>query len=78
MRRIRQRQGRRERLSPRTYDNPGIGGVDLGLAVQYKVENVFIKTGVYNMRASKPTHGLAALVPTEMPTTSRCRDGMGF
>ena len=49
-------------LDVRTYDNPGIGGVDLGLAVQCKVENVFINTGGSNVQASKPTHGTSGLV----------------
>ncbi|MEI6536672.1 MAG: hypothetical protein WCN98_15105, partial [Verrucomicrobiaceae bacterium] len=49
-------------LDVRTSDNPGIGGVDLGRAAQCKVENVFINTGVYNVQASKPTHGTRGLV----------------
>jgi len=56
-------------LDVRTYDNPGIHGVDLGLATQCKVENVFINTGVYNVQASKPTHGTSGLV------TSACNNG---
>ena len=39
-------------LDVRTYDNPGINGVDLGLAAQCKVENVFINTGGYTVQAS--------------------------
>ena len=46
----------------RTYDNPGIGGVDLQYALQCKLENVFINTGVYNVRASRPTHGTSGLI----------------
>jgi hypothetical protein len=49
-------------LEVRTYDNPGIGGVDLRFAMQAKLENVFINTGVYNVRASRPTHGTSGLV----------------
>ncbi len=49
-------------LDVRTSDNPGIHGVDLGFATQCKVENVFINTGVYNVQASKPTHGTSGLV----------------
>ena len=49
-------------LDVRTYDNPGIHGVDLGLAAQCKVENVFINTDVYNVQASKPSHGTSGLV----------------
>lgn len=49
-------------LDVRTYDNPGIGGVDLQYALQCKLENVFINTGVYNVRASEPTHGTSGLI----------------
>ena len=56
-------------LDVRTSDNPGIHGVDLGQAVQCKVENVFINTGVYNVQASKPTHGTSGLV------TPACNNG---
>ena len=56
-------------LDIRTYDNPGIHGVDLGLAAQCRVENVFINTDVYNVQASKPTHGTSGLV------TPACNNG---
>lgn len=49
-------------LDVRTSDNPGIGGVDLRFAMQAKLENVFINTGVYNVQASRPTHGTSGLV----------------
>lgn len=49
-------------LEVRTYDNPQIGGVDLQHALQCKLENVFINTGVYNVRASEPTHGTSGLI----------------
>lgn len=49
-------------LDVRTSDDPGIGGVDLRLAMQAKLENVFINTGVYNVRASRPTHETRGLV----------------
>ncbi len=49
-------------LDVRTYDNPGIGGIILQHALQCKLENVFINTGVYNVRASKPTHGTSGLI----------------
>jgi hypothetical protein len=49
-------------LDVRTYDNPGIGGVDLHYAMQCRIENVFINTGVYNVQASKPIHGTSGLV----------------
>ena len=46
----------------RTYDDPGIGGIDLEWAAQCRIENVFINTGVYNVQASKPTHGTKGLL----------------
>jgi len=49
-------------LEVRTTDNPGIDGVDLRLAMQAKLENVFINTGVYNVQASRPTHGTRGLI----------------
>ncbi len=49
-------------LEIRTTDDPGIDGVDLRLAMQAKLENVFINTGVYNVRASRPTHGTRGLI----------------
>lgn len=49
-------------LDVRTYDDPGIGGIDLQHAAQCKIENVFVNTGVYNVQASKPTHGTRGLV----------------
>ncbi|MEO6036050.1 MAG: glycosyl hydrolase family 28-related protein [Verrucomicrobiota bacterium] len=49
-------------LDVRTYDDPGIGGIDLRYAMQCKLENVFVNTGVYNVQASKPTHGTAGVV----------------
>jgi hypothetical protein len=49
-------------LDVRTYDNPGINGVDLENAAQCKIENVFINTGIYNVQASKPTHGTSGLI----------------
>jgi len=49
-------------LDIRTTDNPRIGGVDLGSALQCKLEDVFINTGVYNVRASEPVHGTAGLI----------------
>jgi hypothetical protein len=49
-------------LDVRTYDNPQIGGIDLGTALQCKLENVFINTGVYNVQASKPTHATSGLI----------------
>jgi hypothetical protein len=49
-------------LDVRTHDNPGIGGIDLAHAVQCKLENVFINTGTYNVRASQPTHQTSGLV----------------
>jgi len=49
-------------LDVRTYDNPGIGGIDLQYALQCKLQDVFINTGVYNVRASEPTHGTSGLI----------------
>ena len=49
-------------LDVRTYDDPGIGGIYLHNAVQCKLENVFINTGVYNVQAAKPTHGTCGLM----------------
>lgn len=49
-------------LDVRTYDNPGIGGIDLQYALQCKIENVFINTGVYSVQASKPSHGTNGLI----------------
>jgi hypothetical protein len=49
-------------LDIRTYDDPGIGGIDLQYALQCKLENVFINTGVYNVQSSKPTHGTRGLI----------------
>jgi len=53
-------------LEVRTYDNPGISGIDLEHAVQCKIENVFINTGIYNVQASKPTHGTNGLFTPAM------------
>ena len=49
-------------LDVRTYDNPGISGIDLGKAAQCKIENVFINTDIYSVQASKPTHGTSGLI----------------
>lgn len=49
-------------LDVRTSDNPRIGGVDLNHAIQCRLENVFINTGVYNVRSSRPVHGTAGLI----------------
>lgn len=48
-------------LDVRTYDNPGIGGIDLLNASQCKLENVFVNTDRYNVQASRPTHGTAGI-----------------
>ncbi len=49
-------------LDVRTYDNPAISGIDLANAMQCRIENVFINTGVYNVQASKPTHETKGLI----------------
>jgi hypothetical protein len=56
-------------LDIRTYDNPGINGVDLENAAQCKIENVFINTDIYNVQASKPTHGTSGII------TPACSNG---
>jgi hypothetical protein len=56
-------------LDIRTYDNPGIGGIDLLNAAQCKLENVFVNTDIYNVQASKPTHGTAGI------STPACNNG---
>ena len=55
-------------LDVRTYDNPAIGGIDLNNALQCRLENVFVNTGIYNVQASKPTHG------TRGVTTPACNN----
>lgn len=49
-------------LDVRTYNNPGIHGIDLTYAAQCRLENVFVNTGVYNVQAAKPTKGGKGLV----------------
>lgn len=49
-------------LDVRTYDNPGIGGIDLLNAAQCTLENVFVNTDRYNVQASQPTHGTAGVI----------------
>ncbi len=49
-------------LDVRTYDDPGIGGIDLNHALQCTIENVSINTGVYNVQAAQPTHGTRGLI----------------
>lgn len=49
-------------LDVRTYDNPGICGIDLAHAAQCRIENVFVNTDRYNVQASKPTHGTAGII----------------
>jgi hypothetical protein len=56
-------------LDVRTYDDPRIGGIDLGHAVQCRIENVFINTGIYNVQSSKPTHRTSGLI------TPACNNG---
>jgi hypothetical protein len=56
-------------LDVRTYDNPGIGGIDLLNAAQCKLENVFVNTDRYNVQASEPTHGTAGII------TPACNNG---
>ena len=49
-------------LDVRTYDNPGIGGIDLKHAAQCKIENVFVNTDRYNVQASKPIHRTSGII----------------
>ncbi|PAW64966.1 MAG: hypothetical protein B9S38_15815 [Verrucomicrobiia bacterium Tous-C4TDCM] len=56
-------------LDVRTYNNPGIGGIDLQHAAQCRLENVFVNTDRYNVQASKPTHGTAGII------TPACNNG---
>ncbi len=49
-------------LDVRTFDDPGVGGIDLRHALQCRIENVFVNTGVYNVQASKPTHGTTGVI----------------
>lgn len=56
-------------LDVRTYDNPAIGGIDLLNAAQSKLENVFVNTDLYNVQASRPTHGTTGI------STPACDNG---
>lgn len=49
-------------LDVRTYDNPGIGGIDLQHAAQCRLDSVFVNTDIYNVRAAKPTHGASGII----------------
>jgi len=49
-------------LEIRTDDDPRIGGIDLRHAMQCKIENVFVNTGVYDVQASQPTHGTSGVI----------------
>lgn len=46
----------------RTYNNPSIGGVDMGYAAFLKLENVFINTDTLNVVSSLPTHNTSGLI----------------
>jgi hypothetical protein len=54
-------------LDVRTYDNPQISGIDLNHAVQCRLENVVVSTGVYNVQVSQPTHCTNGLVTPRTP-----------
>jgi hypothetical protein len=49
-------------LNFRTYDNPRIGGVDMGDAAQLTAVNLQIDSGIYAVNAARPTHGTSGLV----------------
>ncbi|MEA3010088.1 MAG: hypothetical protein QOJ91_1780 [Sphingomonadales bacterium] len=51
-----------EDLNFRTYDDPGIGAVDMGNASQLTAANLQIDTGIYPVQAARPTHGTSGLV----------------
>ena len=51
-----------QNLEVRTYDNPGISGIDVGFAQQCNLLNVFINTGVYAVVASRPVQGTSGLI----------------
>jgi hypothetical protein len=48
-------------LDVRTDDDPKIDGIDLRYAVQCRLENVVVGTGVYSVQASKPTRRTCGL-----------------
>ena len=48
-------------LEVRTQDDPTVGGIDLLHAQQCKLQNVFVNTGIYDVQASRPTHGTAGV-----------------
>ena len=56
-------------LEVRTYNDPAISGIDLRWALQCRLENVVINTGVYNVQAHQPTHQTYGLV------TPACNNG---
>lgn len=56
-------------LDVRTSDNPVIDGIDFEWASQCRIENVFVNTGVYNVQASRPTHGTCGII------TPACNNG---
>ncbi len=49
-------------LDVRTYNDPAISGVDLTWAMQCRLENIVINTDIYNVQASRPTHGTKGLI----------------
>lgn len=49
-------------LEVRSYDNPSIDGIDLGWALEQRIENVFVSTGVYTTQAADPTNGASGIV----------------
>ena len=49
-------------LEVRTYDNPGISGIDLGFAQQCNLLNVFVNTAIYSVQAAQPMHKTSGLI----------------
>jgi hypothetical protein len=49
-------------IEVRTYNDPGIDGIDLEYVQQCRIENVVINTGVYCVQASMPRHGTRGLI----------------
>ena len=49
-------------LEVRTYDNPGISGIDVGFAQQCNLLNVFVNTGIFGVQAALPTHGTSGVI----------------
>ena len=49
-------------LEIRTFDNPNISGIDMRLAQQCNLQNIFVNTGVYSVQAALPTHDTSGII----------------